>query len=151
MPARNDTRSSEMRSHLPGMSGVGHVVLLGYHLIKAALLRDPVWSDLRSLTAINVDLTPEQRFTDRHRGRRRIGSNQPREWGINDLVFVLYRPAARFYERLHQASIDVRYGTGLPAGALPDLDTALKALFEMDSRNEIEAPLLWTPDGGAGA
>lgn len=119
-----------------------------YHLIKAALLCDPIWFDLRSLTTLNVELTPGERFTGRHKGRRRIGSNQPREWGINDLVLVLYRPAAGFYERLHQASIDVRYGAGLPAGALPDLDVALKRLFEMDSKSKLRAPLL-PPHGGA--
>src|SRR4051812_9416111 len=39
-----------------------------YHLVKAALLVDPIFDDLRALSAISVDLIPQDRFTNRHNG-----------------------------------------------------------------------------------
>jgi len=113
-----------------------------YHLIKGALLRDPIWSDLGALANISLELMPEDRFTSRHRGRRRA-NGAPREWGVNELVLKLYRKAAKPYDLLHQASISVRYGAGLPDGALPELREALEQLMEMDSNDELTAPILW--------
>lgn len=121
-----------------------------YHLVKAALLRDPIWGDLQSLHAISVDLTPDDRFIDRHKGRRGRVPGVAVEFGINDLVLRLYRPAAGSYDRLHTASNLVRYGIGLSDGALESLRGCLDQIMDMDSRGELEAPLLHTkgsPEG----
>lgn len=111
-----------------------------YHRVKAALLRDPIWEDIQSLHVLSVDLIPEDRFTGRHQGRRRPGG-QPREWGVNDLVLKLYRPAAGSYERLHQASIDVRYGAGLPGGALPSILEATERIEQLDRAGSLQASI----------
>ena len=94
-----------------------------YHFVKAALLVDPIWWDIQRLQGTRPDLIPDDRFTKRHHGHRQTG--RPREWGINELVLVLYPSIARDYEQLHVASIDVRYHEGLPSGALPDLRAAM--------------------------
>lgn len=114
-----------------------------YHLIKAALLRDPIWETPSALCRIHVDLTERDRFTTRHKGRRGRVSGANVEWGVNDLVQKLYRPAFGAYSRLHSASNSVRYGVGLPPDALGPLESDLKALWELDSRSELEAPILW--------
>lgn len=90
-----------------------------YHLVKAALLIDPIWDDANRRTAVHVELTPADRFVTRHHGRRVTGNG--RHWGINELVLKLYPVIVQEYERLHQASIQVRYGAGLPSDALPAL------------------------------
>lgn len=113
----------------------------GYHYVKAALLRDPIWENVGVLQRINKDLVPDDRLTDRHKGRRRGG--QPREWGINELVQTLYPAASKPYEQLHQASISVRYGAGLPHGALPGISKAIDTLCQMDAAGELEAPVMW--------
>lgn len=84
-----------------------------YHRVKAALLDDVVFDDPESCFAKHVDLIPDDRYTSRHKARRRTSAG--REWGINDLVTLLYRGAAATYDKLHQASIDVRYQSGLRA------------------------------------
>jgi hypothetical protein len=114
-----------------------------YHRVKAAMLRDPIWGQVNALQAVHQDLIPDDRYIERHHGRRRRG--EPREWGVNELVAVLYPSATRAYEQLHQASIDVRYSTGLPAGALPALATAITTISELDSDGELEAPINWPP------
>jgi hypothetical protein len=114
-----------------------------YHLIKAALLRDPIWDNASALCRIHVDLVSQDKFTSRHKGRRSRVEGTTVEWGVNDLVQKLYRPAFGPYSRLHSASNTVRYGTGLPDGALASLGPDLKQLWEMDSRSELEAPILW--------
>ncbi len=93
-----------------------------YHVVKAALLTDPIWDTPSDLHRLHVDLIPGDRFTDRHKGRRRSGGGE-KEWGINELVLLLYRPFAGRYDLLHQNSITVRYGKGLPEDA--DLGTLL--------------------------
>lgn len=80
-----------------------------YHLTRAALLSDPVFEDTPRLQNIYHLLVPEDRHVTRHRGRR---GPHP-EMGINDLVEKLYPALSGSYERLHQASIDVRYEDGL--------------------------------------
>lgn len=115
-----------------------------YHLVKLSLLRDPVWEHPTGLSRINVDLMPEDRFTARHRGRRRSG--QAREWGVNELVQVLYKPVVLPYERLHQASILVRYGMGIEVAALPSLVADLGAIEELETNGDLQAPVLWTED-----
>lgn len=115
-----------------------------HHVIKGALLRDPIWGQVNALQVINQDLIPDDRFTTRHKGRKRPGGG-PREWGVNELVLLLYRPAVKHYEHLHQASNSVRYGTGLAHGAVPAVTTALAAIEELESRGDLEAPILWPP------
>jgi hypothetical protein len=82
-----------------------------YHLVRCALLEDPVFNDPTALQRIHPALTPAHRNTENHHGRQAKG--QPREFGVNELVFALYRPITSSYERLHQYSIEVRYKAGL--------------------------------------
>ncbi|MGO4600381.1 hypothetical protein [Terrabacter sp. 2YAF2] len=89
-----------------------------YHRVKAALLDDVVFDDPNTCYAKHVDLLPQDRYTSRHKGRKHTSGG--REWGINDLVLLLYRGAAGTYDKLHQMSIDVRYQSGLRA-SIPDL------------------------------
>lgn len=86
-----------------------------YHLVRAALVGDPVFDNPNDLARIDVELTPEDRYTQRHKGRKKTSNG--REWGVNELVLLLYRPYAGIYDRLHQASIDVRYGRGFKTTA----------------------------------
>lgn len=97
-----------------------------YHHVKAALLEDPIFDDPTRMHDRHLDLVADDRFTDRHKGRRNTGRG--REWGINELVGLLYPQIRREYEQLHQASIDVRYGSGLRSGALPAVTSALTAI-----------------------
>ncbi len=98
-----------------------------YHLVQHALLTDPVFDDAKTLAAIHADLTPDHRFTQRHKGRRRV--NEAREWGVNELVQTLYRGIIGRYDRLHQASIMVRYNSGLvlPLDRLRDAIDGIEA------------------------
>lgn len=82
-----------------------------YHLVQHALLSDPVFDNPTALTAIQPLLTPDHRYTHAHKGRQRSG--HVREFGVNELVLQLYRPIASKYNQLHQASIHVRYESGL--------------------------------------
>lgn len=89
-----------------------------YHLVKAAMLEDAIFDDPTQCQALHPDLLPDDRYVSRHKGRRR--TSEGREWGLNELVLVLYRPAAGKYERLHSVSNDVRYHDGL-AGTVADV------------------------------
>lgn len=102
-----------------------------YHLVKAALVSDPVFDDPARLAKAPISLTPDDRHVTSHKGRRRPGS--PQEWGVNDLVAMLYRFIRDDYELLHQASIEVRYGQGL---VLPPLKTAREALDRISARSD---------------
>lgn len=114
-----------------------------YHLVKAALLTDPIFDDVGAMHRCDPDLIERDRFTDRHKGRRRPGGG-PREWGINELVQKLYPQIARDYEQLHQASISVRYGKGLPSGALAALIVAFDNISSERDSGGLTAPLIWT-------
>jgi len=96
-----------------------------YHLVKAALTSDSVFADPTRLSRLNPELTPADQAVSRHKGRRQSANG--REWGVNELVALLYPGFARAYERLHQASIDVRYYGGLRATAA-DLECSLKQI-----------------------
>lgn len=85
-----------------------------YHLVQAALINDPIFDEPTLLSRIHVDLSPQDRFTSRHKGRKRTSNGA--EWGVNDLVLLLYKQIAGVYDRLHQASNDIRYGRGLRSG-----------------------------------
>lgn len=107
-----------------------------YHLVKHALLIDPIFDDPTALSRIHVTLTPDDRFTTSHHGRQRSG--QPRDWGVNELVSRLYRPIAGNYERLHQASIHVRYESGLNL-PLDQMVAALEAVQAAHAAGELRA------------
>lgn len=109
-----------------------------YHDVKAALLEDPVFDSLAACQAASPDLLPEDRNVQRHHGRTHTSNG--REWGINELVLKLYRGAAGTYERLHQASISVRYKSGL-SGPVSDVqETWEKFISLRDS-----GTLTWAP------
>lgn len=83
-----------------------------YHLVRASLQRDPRFDDPGQLAQMSARLCMDDRYAQRHKGRRG-GANV--ELGINDIVRLAYRDVRSPYERLHQASIDVRYESGLRA------------------------------------
>lgn len=91
-----------------------------YHQVKAALLEDPIFDSLDASQNKRAHLQPDDRFTSRHQGRR--GGRSAVEWGMKDLVLLLYRSAAGSYARLHMASIDVRYYNGTRASAAEVLE-----------------------------
>lgn len=110
-----------------------------YHLVRAALLSDPIWTDARSRARINVNLTPDDKNVTRHHGGwRRSG----RVWGVNELVALLYPAIQADYERLHQASCNVRYELGLPNGALADLPGRLAAIRACSDAGTLIAPVV---------
>lgn len=81
-----------------------------YHFARAALLSDPIFEDPGRCAAADSDLQLADGQTQRHQARRRKG--QPKEWGVNDLVRLLYRDINVQYQSLHAASLDVRYYVG---------------------------------------
>lgn len=78
------------------------------HLMKEALIVDPIWNDAGRLAAVDEGLQPDHRFTSTHRGKRGSGVI-----GTNDLVQLFYPTAIGPYDKLHQASCAVRYEAGL--------------------------------------
>lgn len=86
-----------------------------YHRVRAALLEDPTFDSVAGCAARHVDLRPEDRHATRHHGRR--SRNQFFEFGVNEIVQILYPSAIGAYDQLHQMSIQVRYERGL----VPDL------------------------------
>lgn len=96
-----------------------------YHLVRAALTSDPIFLDPTRLSRMNPELTPSDQSVGRHKGRRQSANG--REWGVNELVALLYPRFMQPYERLHQASIDVRYYSGLRASSA-DLEANLKSI-----------------------
>ncbi len=105
-----------------------------YHRVVHALSEDPVFEDPTRLSRINAHLSIADRHVTRHHGRRKLG-----EWGVNDLVTLLYRPVAVDYERLHAASIEVRYGGGF-AGDLSDVRAALGHIRAEHEAGRLHAP-----------
>lgn len=107
-----------------------------YHIVKAALLDDPIFDAVDTCQAKHPDLMPEDRYVSRHKGRRNTSAG--REWGVNELVLQLYRAAAGDYDKLHQASNDVRYHDGL-TGTVQDI----RNLFER-FKGKVERGILST-------
>lgn len=108
-----------------------------YHLVRCAILRDPIFDDPARLTALNRDLLPDDRYVSRHKGRK---NRFEKEWGLNELVLVLYRHVAGPYDLLHQASITVRYGSGLPAGWLDRSSDQLDQIVAAHDSGSLVAP-----------
>ncbi len=99
-----------------------------YHTARWALLLDERFTDLDELKALNPHLTTEDRYVERHHARgRQDGSTG---FGVNHLVRLLYPAAARPYEKLYQASIEVRYGLS-QAHLLPPADRIEPLLDEV--------------------
>jgi len=109
-----------------------------YHLIRASLINDPVFDDPTMLSRVRPELAPEDRNTSRHNGRKKTMNG--REWGVNELVSLLYKPLVKDYERLHQASIDVRYNAGLRGGLAP-LRESLRVIQAAYEAGDIAAAL----------
>lgn len=107
-----------------------------YHVVRAAMLDDPIWMNAGALARINVNLNHEDRFTSRHHGGVRPSG---RVFGVNEIVGMLYPSIQGAYERLHQASIDVRYGVGLADGALEHLPSLLDQIHEAAERGDLAA------------
>lgn len=82
-----------------------------YHLVKAAMMVDPIFGNPTDLSTVDVNLTPASRWTTHHQGRVQKGG--PRDFGINDIVVKLYNDISIEYRRLHMASVNVRYSSGL--------------------------------------
>lgn len=81
-----------------------------YHTARWAFLMDSRFDDPGALRAINENLTPGDRYADRHQARgRKDGSSG---FGVNHLVQLLYPEATSPYQKLYHASIEVRYGMG---------------------------------------
>jgi|SRR5690625_2892127 hypothetical protein len=83
-----------------------------YQMARAALLHDPVFSDLSALKDLHWNLTPDERTVTHHNAHipGRTG------FGIVDLVHLLYKHVGATYRTLHRGSNEVRYGTGLSNG-----------------------------------
>jgi hypothetical protein len=65
-----------------------------YHLVKAAMLADPLFDDPSPVAAAQADLNMDDRYTERH--RRRKSRDTGRVWGVNDLVVLVYQePGSR--------------------------------------------------------
>lgn len=83
-----------------------------YHLVKQAMLEDPIWQRPSELAAKHPELQPSVSKVTRHsggKGRRR----RCRIWGVNELVELLYPSIYEPYILMHEASIEVRYKRGL--------------------------------------
>jgi hypothetical protein len=86
-----------------------------FHLVRAALVTDPLFDDPGRCARKNVYLSMQDRECTRHntRWRREADGSRSKLWGVNELVTLLYAPIWPYYELMHQASVEVRYGRGL--------------------------------------
>lgn len=103
-----------------------------YHLARAALMVNPVFSDVDALQALHRNLIPDDRTVSRHKGRRRPG--QPPELGVNDVLRYVYPAVSADYENLHAASNDVRYHLGLPSSRTGEGPSPLTRIREAHER-----------------
>jgi hypothetical protein len=83
-----------------------------YHLVKQAMLEDPIWLCPDELAIKHPELGPHTSKVTRHHGQP-AGRRGNRAWGVTDLVEVLYPSIHYSYVRMHEASIQVRYQRGL--------------------------------------
>jgi hypothetical protein len=81
-----------------------------YHMVKAAFIRDPIFDDYDRLSRLNSKLRPEDRYEIRHSYGGGLSGTQ---YGVDELVWFLYRPIASDYKLLRMRSCDVRYRNGL--------------------------------------
>jgi hypothetical protein len=113
----------------------GAVVLFysAYHRVRATMLDDPIFTDATALSRISPKLTMEDRNATHHEGRR---SDPEHRLGINEVVSLLYRGVNSHYMALHQASLQVRYGSGLVA-PLDDLQRRCDLIHEAANNNSM--------------
>lgn len=109
-----------------------------YHTVKAALLEDPVFDDLNRLSRINRFLIMEDRYATSHHGR--VLREGGRRMGVNDIVTALYPAISVEYVRLHMASVDVRYKSGLGAIAAQSVVADYDAVISAYQSAELKAP-----------
>lgn len=95
-----------------------------FHLVRAALTHDPIFSDLPQLKSIHPGLIPDDRDVTAHQTRK--GSS--RQFGVNDLVRLIHLGILPQYLRLHGASVGVRYERGISS----DLDGYSQDLEEVE-------------------
>lgn len=104
-----------------------------YHVVRAAMLDDPVFEDMQLLAEKSPHLTIEDRYSTRHHGYMGSGG---RVLGVNDIVTMLYPNVAVEYRRLHMASVDVRYGQGLGVisheSVVDDYETVINAYKDLE-------------------
>lgn len=104
------------------------VFYAAYHSARWALQCDQRFNDMAALKAINPHLVPELKNTAKHKTRGPLGRGP--EFGVNDLVALLYPAASPAYEKLHQASIEVRYEAGRPQ-VLPPYERLVELVDEV--------------------
>lgn len=107
-----------------------------YHVAQYSLRTDPVFEDRAALHRINAQLEPRHRGTSRHRGRRPRAGDQ-REFGVNELVSLLYPEITTAYEVLHLASIEVRYDSGIIDRPLRTLQDRLAQIWSAHDRGAL--------------
>lgn len=95
-----------------------------FHLVRAALSEDPIFSELPQLKKAHADLIPDDRNVTAHQTRK----NSDRRFGVNDLVRILHIDVYPQYYRLHGASVGVRYERGISS----ELDGLLEDLEEIE-------------------
>lgn len=106
-----------------------------YHRVRAALIDDPIFGSIQLLAAVSPKLIMDDRFATHHQGRKGGGVHR---LGVSELVALLYPIAAGEYRALHQASIDVRYGSQLLA-PLDDLLSRCERIHELADQGSLVA------------
>lgn len=107
-----------------------------YHLMRAALLSDPIFDDAHRLSEKSDKIRPEDRFVSKHSK----GGLSSTSYGLNEIVSVLYVEFRARYYRLHIASNAVRYGRGLEALRLPELKKDLEQITQAFEVGKLVCP-----------
>lgn len=99
------------------------------------MLVDPIFEDAPRLAAVSPRLCMQDRTASHHQGRKGQGL------GIREIVPLIYPSIHSDYVALHQASIDVRYGTGTRA-PLNDLKSRCARIVTAGARGELANPIV---------
>lgn len=114
----------------------GAVILFyaAFHSVRAAMVDDPIFSDPSALHAAHRLLTPDDRWTTMHKARR---GGEPR-LGVNEIVGIIYPDYSGPYEKLHVASVQVRYERGLrPLEALSEMIDYARMIREAEASGRL--------------
>ena len=125
---------AELSGHGAEWAAVGYFYS-AYHRVRAAMLADPIFSSVQRLVKVNVKLTMEDRTATHHQGRR---SDNGHRLGVNEIVILIYPVIGSEYRALHQASVDVRYGSRLLA-PLDDLRTRCERIHRLGDSGRLVA------------
>lgn len=106
-----------------------------YNRVRAAMLSDPIWGDLKALAAISPKLALEDQNATHHQGRK---SGTGHRLGVSEIVPLLYPTVKGQYWALHSASIDVRYGSKLIA-PLADLERRADEIHQAAAEGHLVA------------